>query len=506
VLGSIDGPRGQQFTALLFDDMGARLGLSGVPVPDPNGSPPEFGATSGMICRIDPVPEDGLIGLEGDCLDLDVYGDGNLDGLTSLPSAAAAENFLEIEFIKLSDDANGFYYEVDFETNKVGATTCEVITGSGLYACSDPSGMGQGFVPDPNFFRDHVNLTYNDFLDTISAGWRLTWDAGLATETVANISFEDVGSLGMIDANDFLAVPVITNPLNGTSDLSPHTRIDWTYAGLTDPNDAWLFQLDVVDVELFGPSGASRDSDELDLGTLSWTPADPLTPGSWLAEVSNAFDPGLVADGTGGPITGDPWVLDNTDWLDLQSVDRSQFAVVSGPSGIWVDLEIKKVAKSIPFDLLEHMCSFSVSCGDLNPDYCGEDVLESCGDAYFFNVWGGLSHDVEIVDATLTTPASQQFPFSPCEPAEMCMDILYPCFDALQEDFPSGDYTVEIVYADPNNEPNLLQQTLPPYDLSSLADLAPLSIVEIDPNGLTLSWSTVPGVAEYEFYAWCDPG
>jgi hypothetical protein len=85
-----------------------------------------------------------------------------------------------------------------------------------------------------------------------------------------------------------------------------------------------------VEVWLSGPYNEQRDSDELPLNTTSWTPLSPLDPGWWDAVVSNGNDIWEVSEGLS--ITGDTWVLENSEWLAADSIDLSTFWVVPEPS------------------------------------------------------------------------------------------------------------------------------------------------------------------------------
>jgi len=68
---------------------------------------------------------------------------------------------------------------------------------------------------------------------------------------------------------------------------------------------------------------------ELACNATSWTPPSALNSGTWLVEVQNSIsDFRLVADGIGGPIFGDPWLLENEDWLALQSIAGAEWEVV----------------------------------------------------------------------------------------------------------------------------------------------------------------------------------
>lgn len=236
--------------------------------------------------------------------------------LAFLPFTATAGNYLEIVFLQYDGGSSGLFYDLDFDANKNGATTCGLTTQNGTFACID---TGDGWIPDSTY--NNLGLTFAELTSEIGTDWTLTWDAGLATETIATIGF------GTIAQSDWFAIPTITNPLDGTTGVSPSTSIDWTYSVSTASA-----QLDAVEVFLT-TGNVSIESDELPQVDTSWTPDDPLAPGGWVVGISNGHSPRIVADGIGGPITGDPWVLENGDWLALDSVDRASFVVAGSAPG-----------------------------------------------------------------------------------------------------------------------------------------------------------------------------
>lgn len=241
--------------------------------------------------------------------------------MLTLSHPANALNELEISLVKYSDGIGGDLYRILMEANKDGAATMEVTTPSGTFLGAN---TGNLFVPEL-LNSSLVDLSFSGLAGEIGTDWTLIWDKGLTTETVATIGF------GSITVGEFLETPMFLNPPNGATGVSPDTSIDWTY---TIP--ATSAQVDRVEVFLTGPDGQSLSSGELPLSATLWTSPTPLTPGAWEAIINNAIDIRTVADGIGGPISGDPWVIANLDWLQLTSADRTSFTVVPLPGALWL--------------------------------------------------------------------------------------------------------------------------------------------------------------------------
>lgn len=240
-------------------------------------------------------------------------------GLVLGAQPSEATNTLEIGITKLAD-----FYEIDFTAGKTGGGTCE------LTRPSSPSGVSCMISGQDEFVVPILtNLSFSQMQTEIGTNWTLSWDGGVTTATIV---------FGSIEAADFFSLPTIQNPLDGATNVPPTMSIVWNY-GSVPPAAA---QLDRVEVELKGPGGAERHSGELTppADTSSWTPSEPLTPGEWMAQVNNAHDPGVVTggwivapDGTISPLpVGEAWLLQNGDWLALESADRSTFTVIPEPS------------------------------------------------------------------------------------------------------------------------------------------------------------------------------
>jgi len=243
-------------------------------------------------------------------------------------AAARATNFLEIDIFR--DEATGSsFHEIWFGANKDGATTCELATPSGAYSCVD---VGEGFLPEQAFFDDHRDLSFAALEAAIASVWTITWDAG-PTQSIATIDF------GTVLEADFLAVPILTSPVDGMpieipADPNPPT-IEWMYEGIGDPCAAQpdYVAVNVADHALWWLATAEQESDELPCDATSWTPDLPLGEGTWFTRVANNLSFRPVPDGIS--VTEGSWTLENGDWLQLHSVDKSQNLVVPTESTSW---------------------------------------------------------------------------------------------------------------------------------------------------------------------------
>ena len=146
--------------------------------------------------------------------------DGNDEEIyrTTIPGS------LEISLLKyLANETE--LYGIAFEASKPGATTCK------LQTPSDPGGS-PCLIDTPQIIRwDLVwenPLVWHGLMNEIGTpgdDWTLTWDEGLATETIVGIDF------GTVSESDWLSVPTITNPPDGASGVPLDTSIDWTWPG-----------------------------------------------------------------------------------------------------------------------------------------------------------------------------------------------------------------------------------------------------------------------------------
>jgi len=247
-------------------------------------------------------------------------------------------NKLEIIFQKDTDGVGGYVYSVKFYANKVGATTCELVTPKGTYECKkgiqdceyiDELGItfcqlvDDAFIPTwPFFYDDHKDLTFAALQTEIEDDWTVTWDKDLPTQTIATIDF------GSINDSDWLRVPKVTIPRNGASNVLPNTKIAWAYD--VPASEAQKYD---VEVNLLSKKGELITSGNLPVQSTSWKPPSPLAPGLWLAAVLNGNPSVRTVDvngiGEGVSVTGDAWLLDNGDWLACDRWGGSVFTVGS---------------------------------------------------------------------------------------------------------------------------------------------------------------------------------
>jgi hypothetical protein len=220
---------------------------------------------------------------------------------------------LEIILLKQWEDG-AYQYGFFFDANKVGATSCTLITPS------YPGGVSCPFGLEPRDYSGVLGMGLScagleNEIETPGDDWTLVWDAGLPTPTIVEIDF------GSIDcASDWPAdFPTITNPPDEAVGVSADTSIDWTW-----PPSPVLY--DLMGMLFQRPGGDRRDAAGLSHPPppTSWTPAAPLAAGRWAAAVLNARDLRDVPDGL--TITG-TWSLDNTTWLTAGSVGSSAFTV-----------------------------------------------------------------------------------------------------------------------------------------------------------------------------------
>jgi len=243
-------------------------------------------------------------------------------------AAARATSFLEIDIVR--HEATGtVLHEVWFGANKDGATTCELATPSGAYVCLD---VGGGFRPEQDFFDNHRDLSFAALEAAIASVWTITWDAG-PTQSMATIDF------GIVLAADFLALPILTSPIDGMpieipGDPNPPT-IEWMYEGIGDPCIAQpdYVAVNVTDHAQWWLATAEQESDELPCDVTSWTPDVPLGEGTWFTRVVNNLSFRPVPEGI--DVTEGSWTLENGDWLQLLSADMSQNVVVPTVSSSW---------------------------------------------------------------------------------------------------------------------------------------------------------------------------
>jgi hypothetical protein len=236
-----------------------------------------------------------------------------LFGITGI---SMAENLLEVIFQRMNIDGGGFEYRAIFAANKDGAVSASLTTPLGTYACEP---FGNGWIPEQagSYWNDHFDLPWADFSTLIADDWILIWDEGLATETIAHVGY------GTVTEANFPHLPTITYPIDGNNYPAGVWHVDWDYGAMTpevaQPEKSDI-EICIADV-MFQPVCQTVCDDVP--GGCSLTTAYLTTPygaGEHLIEVRNIYEKErATADGIGGPITGDPWELDNDEWLALES-------------------------------------------------------------------------------------------------------------------------------------------------------------------------------------------
>jgi len=226
-----------------------------------------------------------------------------------------ADNVLEVAFDKYFSGAE-YRYDIPIFFDKDGAATCRLENPYGDYTCIP---FSAGFTPISPYWAGHSNLTFAQLTARIAGVWTIYWDEGLPTETVAVIDF------GAVEDTEFPRLPVLVVPPDGAFNVHPDVTIDWDYGGI----DPCTVQIDIVEAFVTMTPPEYTSSGELACDVTAWTPPEPLAEGQWRAEVHNAVSIRNTVDGIGGPIVGDPWELENEDWLDLQSIVWAHFTVSS---------------------------------------------------------------------------------------------------------------------------------------------------------------------------------
>ena len=237
--------------------------------------------------------------------------------VTGLGSATAEINTLEIVCDRNANESTP--YSIFMAANKIGATTCSIETGSDMYTLSK---TGDEWFPEQRFLDDHADLSFSGMMSKISGSWVLTWDAeNQDTETICTIEFVT------FQEEEFPQVPMISMPLDGMTIINPDPNPPTMVWGYISGDDACVAQPDYVAVNLSGPEGSEYESGELDCEILSWTPPQELDTGEWTLEVSNEVS-SVQNVPEGLTIVGDPWLLDNSDWLGFRALGVSISNVV----------------------------------------------------------------------------------------------------------------------------------------------------------------------------------
>jgi len=224
---------------------------------------------------------------------------------------ACADNFLESGILRyVNETEDDIEYNVFMTVNKDEATTCQLETPSGTYSFTDE---GDAFRPEPAYLDDYIGLSFADLEIQIAEAWTLTWDAG-PTQTVVTIDF------GTIAVSEFLPFTELTAPAGGgpieiPGGPNPPT-IEWING--SGPPDCGFATAFLTDQKPWWDSQTRIDSDDQSCTTTSWTPASPLSDGSWFVTVLNGTDvrdvPVCIT------VVEGEWPLDNEGWLNLVSI------------------------------------------------------------------------------------------------------------------------------------------------------------------------------------------
>jgi hypothetical protein len=234
-------------------------------------------------------------------------------------TTAGEPNFFEVVIARYESSGSVLLYEIGAGADKEGATTCELVTPSGTYSLFEADGE---FRTEQQFIDDHTDMSFAEMTAEIAVDWVLTWDASLSTETVATISF------GSIPEEDFLLVPTLTVPVDQAIIVVDPPTMEWTY-GATLPCNAQLSDIEASISDQVQPdAGTGQGNDSFACSDTSWTPDSPFGVGTWFFRIANSVSSYRnVPDGIS--ITGDSWTLQNSDWLALQSIDRSENVIQS---------------------------------------------------------------------------------------------------------------------------------------------------------------------------------
>ncbi len=204
-------------------------------------------------------------------------------------------------------------YSFRAAVNNSNANTCKLETPLGIYhAVSN----GDYFPFEAGeFLSDHSNLDFVEMSSVIEPGWILTWNEGLETQTVAELSFNRV------EEGVFPMPPIIIRPSDGAGDIPPDTPVEWFFGG-EDPCAVSGKAIICTTSPTNSLVCTNTDTCTVD----SWQPDAPFNSGTWSVEVINAS--WLQDNHEGLIINGYPWELDSHRWLNVRGVDSHLFAVV----------------------------------------------------------------------------------------------------------------------------------------------------------------------------------
>jgi hypothetical protein len=229
--------------------------------------------------------------------------------------AASAANSLNIYLTQMNDEGSGTVFNARLITNKDGATSAGLTTPAGEYPLMN---LGSYWYPVPSgsFAEDHSVLPWDQMAALIAEEWLLVWDEGLATETTASIGF------GSVPEAEFPPVPVITYPVAGADYPEGVSRVVWNFGG-ADPCASPAGELRVLVYE--GAGGYQESFGPLACTDTTVTLAMPSFGTHHFVVVDDQINVRMTADGIGGPVSGDPWVLGNAYWLSLGSRHQLEF-------------------------------------------------------------------------------------------------------------------------------------------------------------------------------------
>lgn len=230
-------------------------------------------------------------------------------------SPSLAENTLNVMLGRMDEDGTGSKFYASIHANKDDATTAIITTPFGTYPLSY---HGSSWYPDftGSFSFDHSALSWNDLETLIANEWVLIWDEGLATQTTAHIRFDPLSE------SDFATIPIITYPVNGADYPSGVSRVEWNY-GAWDPCVAPVGEIRVT--VYAGGSDYRESFGPLNCDITSVVCSIPSFDIHHIVLVNNVISQQATVGGIGGPITGDPWLLENEHWLLLDSRDQLEF-------------------------------------------------------------------------------------------------------------------------------------------------------------------------------------
>jgi hypothetical protein len=218
-------------------------------------------------------------------------------------------------------------YGVFITATKDGATTGEFTCPAGTYdlTYADYWIGGASWIPgtaylnDLNYFDSHLDET--GITAMLGSTWTITWDKGLAGETICEMVMPAMADLSWPQE------PVITQPTDESVMSVGIATVAWTGTG-SGAEDVNMVALQGLN-PLTGEMDVAHLSEELDPNTTSW-PTPVLTEGEWAVRVWYRDSIGDVPAGL--TVTQGTWNLTNHDWLALENGDSIEFVVIPEPA------------------------------------------------------------------------------------------------------------------------------------------------------------------------------